>query len=87
MHTQPEFGRPEGPVSDRALSIPPALNTKQAARYTGLAVATLEGFRTRGGGPHFVRYSRRAVRYLLRDLDQYMLERTVANTSEVHRGV
>jgi len=62
--------------------IPPALNTEEAARYTGLAPATLETLRSRGGGPRFVRYGRGAVRYLLRDLDSWMAERTVASTSE-----
>ena len=41
----------------------PALNTEQASAYTGLAATTLEGLRCRGGGPRFVRYSRKAVRY------------------------
>ena len=29
----------------------PAFDTGQASTYTGLAEATLEGYRTRGGGP------------------------------------
>ena len=33
----------------------PALNTPQASAYTGLAEKTLEGLRTRGGGPRFVK--------------------------------
>ena len=59
----------------------PALNTLQAAEYTGLASATLETLRCRGNGPLFVRYSRRAIRYKITDLDRWMFERTVANTS------
>lgn len=59
----------------------PALNTHQAAEYTGLASATLETLRCRGNGPLFVRYSRRAIRYKIVDLDRWMSERTVANTS------
>ena len=59
-----------------------ALNTEQAAAYTGLAVATLEGLRSKGGGACFVRYGRKAVRYRLADLDAWMAERTVANTSQ-----
>lgn len=62
--------------------VPPALNTEQASVYTGLAVATLEGLRCRGGGPRFVRYGRKAVRYLVRDLDEWMAARTVSSTSE-----
>lgn len=59
----------------------PALNTHQAAEYTGLASATLETLRCRGNGPLFVRYSRRAIRYKIADLDRWMNERTIANTS------
>lgn len=60
----------------------PALNTAQASVYLGLAEKTLEGLRTRGGGPRFVKYGRKAVRYLKPDLDAFMAERTVASTSE-----
>lgn len=59
----------------------PALNTHQAAEYTGLASATLETLRCRGNGPVFIRYSRRAIRYRIVDLDRWMNERIVANTS------
>lgn len=60
----------------------PALNTEQAAAYTGLAEKTLEGLRCRGGGPRFVRYGRKAVRYLVSDLDVWMSSRVVGSTSE-----
>jgi len=60
-----------------------ALSTPQAATYTGLAAATLEGLRCRGGGPQFIRYGRKAVRYRVADLDAWIAERTVASTSEV----
>jgi len=59
-----------------------ALNTDQAADYTGLSKATLEKFRCSGGGPRFVRYSRRAVRYRVAEIDAWMDSRTVAHTSE-----
>lgn len=60
----------------------PSLNTKQAALYTGLAEATLETIRTRGGGPRFVKYGRNRVAYRQADLDDWMAARTVASTSE-----
>ena len=60
----------------------PALTTEQAAIVVGLAPATLEGLRCRGGGPPFVRYGRRAVRYLIGDLASWMAARTVSSTSE-----
>lgn len=60
----------------------PALDTAQAAAYTGLAPNTLEKLRCVGGGPRFVRYGRRAVRYLKADIDHWLAERTFENTSE-----
>ena len=60
----------------------PAFNTEQASAYTGLASATLEKLRCTGGGPRFVRYGRKAVRYLRADLDDFMAARTVGSTSE-----
>jgi predicted DNA-binding transcriptional regulator AlpA len=61
----------------------PALNSKQAAIYLGLAKVTLDTMRCRGGGPPFVRISRKAIRYRVGDLDQWMADRLVANTSIV----
>ena len=60
----------------------PAFNTEQASAYTGLAIATLEKLRCSGGGPRFVRYGRKAVRYLVADLDAFMAARTIGSTSE-----
>ncbi len=60
----------------------PAMNTVQAGAYIGLSSKTLETLRTRGGGPRFVRYGRKAVRYLKADLDAFMAARFVASTSE-----
>lgn len=59
-----------------------AFDTRQASLYTGLAESTLEKKRVAGDGPRFVRYSRKAVRYLVADLDAWMAERTVSSTSE-----
>jgi hypothetical protein len=60
----------------------PALDTSQAAIYTGLAAAYLEKLRSVGGGPRFIRYGRRAVRYRLRDLDAWMVQHERLSTSE-----
>jgi len=59
-----------------------ALSTTEASRYTGLAPATLEGLRCRGGGPRFIKYGRKAVRYRRSDLDAWIAERLVSSTSE-----
>lgn len=64
---------------------PNAMTTKQAAEYTGLAKATLETRRCRGGGPPYVKLGGRrgsAIRYLRSDLDQWLEARRFRNTAE-----
>lgn len=60
----------------------PAFNTAQCAAYTGLAAAYLEKLRCVGGGPRFLKYGRRAVRYIKHDVDVWMAAHVVCNTSE-----
>ncbi len=57
------------------------LCTKQAARYLGLSYRTLEDWRQTGGGPRFLKLGR-AVRYRIKELDQFAEERLFANTGE-----
>jgi predicted DNA-binding transcriptional regulator AlpA len=63
-------------------NIIPALKTPEAAVYCGLAPATLEGLRSKGGGPRFIKYGRKAVRYLVRDLEAWIAQRARFSTSE-----
>ena len=70
------------PPDDLSCGYPAALNTEQAARYTGLSVKTLEKMRCDGRGPRFVRFSRNAVRYRKADIDAWLLRLTVSSTSE-----
>lgn len=60
----------------------PAFDTPQAAAYTGLAPAFMEKLRCVGGGPRFLRYGRRAVRYRKSDLDDWMSAHERMSTSE-----
>lgn len=60
----------------------PLLNQKQAAEALAVPPRTLEGWRTRGGGPPFVRIGRH-VRYRLRDLEAWIEDRTFRSTAEV----
>ena len=50
------------------------LTTEEAAQYLRLSKRTLEGFRSRGGGPTFRRKGRNIVRYLKKDLDAWLEE-------------
>ena len=58
-----------------------AVDTAEASRITGLAVATLSTLRSRGGGPSFIKVGQRAVRYQRRQLLQFLAERRRSSTS------
>jgi len=60
----------------------PLLDQTQAADFLAVCTRTLEGWRSSGGGPRFVRVGRR-VRYRLRDLQKWIDERTFGSTAEV----
>ncbi|MEM7480301.1 MAG: helix-turn-helix domain-containing protein [Acidobacteriota bacterium] len=62
-------------------SDPGALPTPLAAEYLGLAPATLETLRSRGGGPPFVKLGRRVV-YRREDLDVWLEDRRCTSTSD-----
>lgn len=57
------------------------LDTKKAANYLGLSVATLEAWRTRGGGPVFLKLGK-AVRYRIADLESFLNARARTSTSQ-----
>lgn len=59
-----------------------ALTDKEAARITGLSYRTLQKLRWKGGGPPFVHYSSRAVRYRRGDVEQWVAERVRQSTSD-----
>ncbi len=61
------------------------LKQRQAASLIGVSERTLECWRCRGGGPPFVKISRRAVRYRRQDIDQWVGERVQYSTSEEPR--
>ena len=61
------------------------LRPREAARLLAFSPRALEAWRTRGGGPRFVRVSARAVRYRRGDLVDWARERLRCSTSD--RGV
>jgi len=71
-------------VKQQRESLPPPeyLDTHSAAAYLGLTRKQLEHWRCRGGGPPFLKVSRRIVRYSRADLDTWMAEHRVHNTCE-----
>ena len=58
------------------------LNERDAAQYLGLSPNTLSTWRSRGGGPPFLRYSSRCIRYRTVDLDEWVAARLADNTAE-----
>ena len=71
------------PMQNYIVHIPAevTLCTKQAARYRGMSYRTLEDWRQTGGGPRFLKLGR-AVRYRVKELDQFAEERLFSNTGE-----
>ena len=57
------------------------IDTTRAAARIGLSRSTLEKLRVYGGGPPYLKLGR-LVRYRAHDLDTWLAERVVANTSE-----
>lgn len=57
------------------------INEQEAANFLGYSVRALQNWRLRGGGPQYVRVSRRSVRYRRRDLIAFSEERLEAHTS------
>ncbi len=62
----------------------------EAAEFLGYTVRALQNWRLRGGGPKFIKVSRRSIRYRRRDLIAWADDRICSNTSEAavsHRPV
>ena len=55
----------------------------QAAKYLAVSARTLRNWRTRGGGPKFVKMSGRCIRYRIADLRDWIEKRTRRSTSDL----
>jgi hypothetical protein len=60
-----------------AIDNDPLMETTEAAKYIHVDPRTMEGWRFRGTGPRFLRYSNRVVRYRKSDLDAFLERATV----------
>lgn len=58
------------------------LTETEAADYLGVSPRTLSNFRTRGGGPDYIKVGSKSVRYDLKDLQEYIADRRQNSTSE-----
>ena len=59
------------------------LTEKEVAQRTGFSIRTLQSWRMRGGGPHFVRISARCIRYRPQDVEAWIEQRLRTSTSDV----
>jgi len=62
--------------------VPTLFRTNEAAKYLGVAKSTLEAWRVRGGGPVFLKYGNKAVRYREPDLEAFQERSLRRNTSD-----
>ena len=69
-------------VLQQSIPVPEYLTTVQAAIYLALSRQQLEIWRSRGGGPRFVKLAH-AVRYKRSDLDDFMAARVRDHTAEI----
>ena len=53
-----------------------------AAEFLGFSIRALQNWRVRGGGPKFIKFNGRAVRYRRRDLIAWAEDNLARNTSQ-----
>ncbi len=58
------------------------LSEQEAANYLSLSPSTLRNWRVAGGGPPFVKISKRCIRYRRSDLDQWAEARVRKSTAD-----
>ena len=58
------------------------ITESDAAEFLGLSPRTMQGFRSRGGGPQWLALSARCCRYRRKDLAAWAEARARLNTSE-----
>ena len=62
------------------------VDQQRAAEILDVSERTMEAWRGSGFGPRFVRLSRRAIRYRLEDLEEFIEERLRRSTSDPGEG-
>ncbi|WP_339745281.1 helix-turn-helix domain-containing protein [uncultured Maricaulis sp.] len=72
--------KPKTPVLTDANAL---IDEDDASKYLAISPRTLRNWRTRGGGPRFVKISARCIRYRMRDLLEWSDKRTRRSTSDL----
>ncbi len=58
------------------------INEIEAAEFLAYSVRALQNWRVRGGGPEYIKVSKRSIRYRRRELIAWAAERLQRTTSE-----
>lgn len=58
------------------------LSEKELSQKTGVSIRTWQGYRFRGVGPKFIRFSGRCIRYQWRDVLEWVEQNKKQSTSE-----
>ncbi|MBN8542845.1 MAG: helix-turn-helix domain-containing protein [Alphaproteobacteria bacterium] len=58
------------------------IDEKHASEYLGISYRTLQGYRTKGGGPKFVKIGKKTIRYKVSDLIAWSDDNKKMNTSK-----
>jgi len=61
-------------------SLPPIMDSKQAAAFLRIKAQTLNLWRSQGRGPNYIRIGGNAIRYRLEDLNDYLKKQTVVTS-------
>lgn len=73
-------------LSDNPGWLDEAVTTAEASRIIGFPASTLHTWRSRGGGPPFLKLGSKSVRYQRRALFTWMSTRQRANTADAGTG-
>jgi len=69
-------------LEDEIFNLDRLIDEKEAADLLCYSVRALQNWRHRGGGPKFIKVSSRSVRYRVRDIQEWVENKTVSNTSQ-----
>ena len=69
-------------LNDNSEYLDSMIKEGEAAKFLGYTVRALQNWRVRGGGPAFIKTSRRAIRYRRRDLIAWAEAHRVSSTTE-----
>lgn len=63
------------------------ISENDAGQFLKLTTRTLQAYRCKGSGPHYIRISARCIRYRRADLQKWIDRRLFQNTSEYQAEV